>query len=78
MPWIVIKDIIYVVFSTVCRIGSVAGFLIFAFVVFIVYLRYKLPSGGPKPPICTTTKVRIRDALCDVPNCVWLQEITGE
>lgn len=38
-------------------IGSVAGFLIFAFVVFIVYLRCKLPSGGPKPSMSTTLQV---------------------
>ena len=52
-----IKDILSCVLIF-CSIGSVAGFLMFAFVVFIVYLRCKLPSGSPKSSVSTTLQVR--------------------
>lgn len=38
-------------------IGSIAAFLLLAFAVFICCLRRRLPSGIPKPSMCTTIKV---------------------
>ncbi|KAL9966509.1 hypothetical protein ACROYT_G024594 [Oculina patagonica] len=38
-------------------VGSVAAFLFLAFAVFICCLRGRLPSGVPKPSMCTTIKV---------------------
>lgn len=49
--------------------GSVAAILVFAFVVFIVFLRRKLPEGTPKPPLCTTVKVGFEVMMAKVCPC---------
>ena len=45
-----------------CSVGSVAGVVFLAFVVFIGYLRSKMPDGAPKPSTCATIKVSIMPA----------------
>lgn len=45
-----------------CSIGGVVLLILLAFAIFICCLRRKLPSGLPKPSICTTVKVGLKQS----------------